>query len=81
MTIKTIHEGTSVVRMWSNNNDGVTGPWNLRLFVNGGEDATLITAKTKTLKGAIKSAQRILEERRARQYYAINHQEDGPNTL
>jgi hypothetical protein len=42
------------------------GPWESRLYVNGGETATLVCAEHKTEKGAEKWAHKILWNRAAR---------------
>jgi hypothetical protein len=37
------------------------GPFSSRLYVNNGETATLVAAKAKTLKGARKQAEKMLD--------------------
>lgn len=46
-TVKIVHDG---------------GPYVSRLYVNAGETATLMTAKAKTMQGAVKQAQRMLKD-------------------
>ena len=48
-------DGRTVVRI-----SGDCGRYQSRLYVNGGETATLTTAKAKTLAGAIKQARRMI---------------------
>lgn len=54
---KNITSGTRVVRVTAND---ASGPFNARLFVNGGEDATWTVRKAKTLAGAEKQAAKML---------------------
>ena len=44
-----IKSGNSLVRCFSN---GPDAQWHSRVYVNGGEDATLVTATHRTEKGA-----------------------------
>ena len=53
-----ISKGNRVVIISANNNNG---PFSVRLYVDYGNVATLVTSKTKTLNGAHQSAQRMIE--------------------
>lgn len=53
-----IRKGSRVVIITANDK---TGPFNSRLYVNGGEDITLLCRKAKTLDGAKKQALKLFE--------------------
>lgn len=57
---QTLTKGSRVVHITANTADG---PFDSRLYVNHGEDATLNVKKAKTLAGAIKQAEKMLERR------------------
>ena len=57
MFSKTIRQGSKVVRISAND---AQGPFTSRLYVNGGETATLLVKKATTLKGAEKQAKALL---------------------
>jgi hypothetical protein len=52
-----VTQGSRKVIITANSQEG---PFSLRLWVNNGETATLVSGKTKTLAGAIRSANRML---------------------
>ena len=54
---KNVAKGSRVVRITAND---INGPFTSRLFVNGGESATLVVEKTKSLATAEKQAARML---------------------
>lgn len=60
MTTHEIANGSRIVRI----NESETGRCNSRLWVNGGETATLVSAKHSTLAGAKKWAAKALNDAR-----------------
>jgi hypothetical protein len=58
---KTIKEGSRQVIISANT---IEGPFTSNLYVNHGEDITLIRRKAQTLKGAEKQAAKMLEDAR-----------------
>jgi hypothetical protein len=61
MTIERITKGSRQVLIATNDNEGKQGPFRSRLYVNGGETATLTHKTAQTLKGARKQAAKMLE--------------------
>lgn len=54
---QTIKNGSREVIISANTE---AGPFSIRLYVNNGETATLVSAKAKTLAGATKQARKML---------------------
>lgn len=56
---KNVKKGSRVAIISANES---TGPFSVRLYVNNGETATLSVKKSKTLKGAMKAAETLLNK-------------------